>query len=193
MILGQGTYGKRPINASLSHRCFPVSLPLSLKEMKKCPWTKIKKNLQWIVSRYLLDPFSLPFWGLQRVACMKYIAHFPCFPDSCGIQPLGGTHFHSHNAFAQLSQCLPSSRTIAFLKFPHPHPYKVLALARNSLTRSVTTSFFASSKCLCIPCWFPPSFPSLCTLSLHYESLQDTSLSKMHFNVIMRNYQTKQN
>lgn len=39
-----------------------------------------------------------------------------------------------------------------------------------------------------------PANTCVCTLSLRYESLQDTSLSKMcNFNLIMRRYQTKPN
>ena len=34
-IPGLDTYGRQPIDASLLHRCFPLSLPLSLKAMEK--------------------------------------------------------------------------------------------------------------------------------------------------------------
>ena len=43
-IPSPGTFGRQLVNASLSHKCFSLSLPLSLKAMKKCPQVRVLKN-----------------------------------------------------------------------------------------------------------------------------------------------------
>ena len=45
MIPSPGAYWRLPINASLLHQRFSLSLPLSLKAMKKkCPQVRVKKK-----------------------------------------------------------------------------------------------------------------------------------------------------
>ena len=50
MIAGPGVYGRQPIDATLSHKCFSISFPLSLKAMKICPQVRIKKSF---ISNYV--------------------------------------------------------------------------------------------------------------------------------------------
>lgn len=100
---------------------------------------------------------SLPFFALfEPQWCWIYeLEHsLPCLLASHCIQPLGGTHFHSHCVLARFCQCLPPSKMIIFLKCPLSN-LKVLAQAHNRLPQGHNNSSYANSQCVCIPCWSP--------------------------------------
>ena len=51
-----GAYGRQPIHASRLHSCFSLSLPLSLKAMKKCPQVRIRRKTK---NSYFIPSFGL--------------------------------------------------------------------------------------------------------------------------------------
>ena len=74
-IPGLGMYGRQPTDASLLHQCFSsslaLSLPLSLKTMKKCPRVRITKMLYYhtvpsLYSNFPIAPkMSICSWFIQ--------------------------------------------------------------------------------------------------------------------------------
>ena len=76
MILSHGAYGRQPIAASLSHQCFSLPLPLSLKAMKnKMSLGEDNKKIMTIKEKFapslvlciLIIAFT--FWEIIGVYC----------------------------------------------------------------------------------------------------------------------------
>ena len=147
LSLVQATYKRQPTDASVSHCCCSVSLPLSLKAMKKCPRVRIKKNVtqdplnwylevtthSWNVKLHFTKGgfwLSNRMWLHERI-CLKCLAYADLHLHQLGLRNIKSFKSVSHQ-WSRISEVALSHPTHApIIKKDNSslfHPWNVAAV-----------------------------------------------------------------